>query len=158
MPNAAIRYPHESHPPHPSQAAQASPAYRLGTAAAHDRAAGSAPGATVDPGLCPGRLRQKHPDQQLAGDPGLPPSSRGLGRRPFKPKTGVRISVGAPTKIHPELRTLEVEQFLAMLRFEQRDKLAELPIDLNRSGRDGFLFILLTFLNNHIQVYSSIGT
>ena len=25
----------------------------------------------------------------------MPPSSRGLGRRPFKPKTGVRISVGA---------------------------------------------------------------
>ena len=52
--------------------------------------------------------------------------------------------MGAPTKIHPELRTLEVEQFLAVLRFEQRDKVAdlvceaELPIDLNRSGRDGF--------------------
>jgi len=25
-----------------------------------------------------------------------------------------------------------------MLRFEQRDKLAELPIDLDRSGRDDF--------------------
>jgi hypothetical protein len=47
--------------------------------------------------------------------------------------------VGAPTKIHPELRTLEVEQFLAMIRFDQQEKLAELPIDLERSGRDGFI-------------------
>ena len=29
-----------------------------------------------------------------------------------------------------------VEQFLVMFRFDRRDKLAELPIDLNRSGRD----------------------
>jgi hypothetical protein len=33
---------------------------------------------------------------------------------------------------------MPVEQFLAMLRFEQRDKLAELPIDLMESGRDDF--------------------
>jgi hypothetical protein len=37
---------------------------------------------------------------------------------------------------HPKPHSVPVEQFLAMLRFEQRDKLAELPIDLDRSGRD----------------------
>jgi hypothetical protein len=51
----------------------------------------------------------------------------------------VRVLPGSPKRTHPELPTLEVEQFLAMLRFEQRDKLAELPIDLNRSGRDDFI-------------------
>ena len=47
-----------------------------------------------------------------------PPSSRGPGRDPFKVKTGVRISVGAPIKTHLELRILEVEQFLAMIPFK----------------------------------------
>src|SRR5512141_3001293 len=31
----------------------------------------------------------------------MPPSSRGPGRNPFKVKTGVRISMGAPHKDHP---------------------------------------------------------
>ena len=39
---------------------------------------------------------------------------------------------------HPEPHSVPVEQFLAMLCFEQRNKLAELPIDLDRSGRDDF--------------------
>ncbi len=39
---------------------------------------------------------------------------------------------------HPEPHSVPVEQFLAMLRFEQRDKLTELPIELERSGRDDF--------------------
>jgi len=47
-------------------------------------------------------------------------------------------SPGAPTKTHLELCNLEVEQFLAMLRFEQRDKLEELPIDQLQSIRDDF--------------------
>jgi len=34
--------------------------------------------------------------------------------------------------IRPEPRTEAVEQFLAMLRFEQRRTLAELPIDLKK--------------------------
>ena len=46
--------------------------------------------------------------------------------------------MGAPTKIHLEHRDIAVEEILEMLRFEQQDKLAELPIDLNRSGRDDF--------------------
>jgi len=40
--------------------------------------------------------------------------------------------VGAPTKTHLELRDIAVEEFLEMLRFEQRDRLAELPTELLR--------------------------
>ena len=53
--------------------------------------------------------------------------------------------VGAPNRTHPEPHSVQVEQFLAKLRFEQRDKVAdfiseaELPIDLKRSGRDDFV-------------------
>ena len=71
-----------------------------------------------------------------------PPSSSGLGRSPLKAETGVRFPLGAPTRTHPEPQSVPVEQFLAMLRFEQREKVteliceAELLIDLNRSGRD----------------------
>ncbi len=35
---------------------------------------------------------------------------------------------------------MEVEQFLSMIRFEQPDELAQLLVDLNRSGRDDFIF------------------
>ena len=41
--------------------------------------------------------------------------------------SSVRVTVGVPTETHSERRTIAVEQFLSMLRFEQRDKLAELP-------------------------------
>jgi len=34
---------------------------------------------------------------------------------------------------------MPVEQFLAMLRFEQRNKLAELPGKILESGRDEFV-------------------
>lgn len=40
----------------------------------------------------------------------------------------VRVLHGSPERTHPEPRILEVEQFLAMLRFEQRDKVAILPL------------------------------
>jgi hypothetical protein len=50
----------------------------------------------------------------------------------------VRVQYRPQNWTHPELHSVPVEQFLAMLRFEQRDKLAELPIDLDRSGRDDF--------------------
>ena len=40
---------------------------------------------------------------------------------------GVRVTVGVPKRTHSERRTIAVEQFLSMLRFEQRDKLAGLP-------------------------------
>jgi hypothetical protein len=51
--------------------------------------------------------------------------SSGPGRGPLKAKTRVRIPMGAPKRTHPEPRMMVVEQFLAMLRFEQRDSLAE---------------------------------
>ena len=60
----------------------------------------------------------------------LPPSSRGLGRSPFKAKTRVRISLGALTKTHLELRDIAVEEFLEMLRFDQRERLADLSTEL----------------------------
>ena len=39
----------------------------------------------------------------------------------------VRVPVGVPTKTHPEQHQIGVEQFLEMLRFDQRSKLEELP-------------------------------
>jgi hypothetical protein len=40
---------------------------------------------------------------------------------------------------------LQVEQSLAMIRIEQRDKIAQLPVGPNRSGQDEFfLFFLMT--------------
>ena len=50
----------------------------------------------------------------------------------------VRVLSGAPKRTHPEPYSLAVEQFLAMVRFEQRSKLAELPGDLV-GGRDVFV-------------------
>ena len=61
-----------------------------------------------------------------------PPSSSGPGRGPLKAETGVRFPVGAPMKIHLEHRDIAVEEFLEMLRFDQRDKLAELPSEILR--------------------------
>jgi hypothetical protein len=51
----------------------------------------------------------------------------------------VRVLPGSPKRTHPEPNSVPIEQFLAMLCFDQRDKLADLPIDLNRSGRDDFV-------------------
>jgi hypothetical protein len=51
----------------------------------------------------------------------------------------VRVQYRPQNWTHPEPHSVPVEQFLAMLRFEQRDKLAELPIDLNWSGRGDFV-------------------
>jgi len=39
----------------------------------------------------------------------------------------VRVAPGVPTKTHPEHHQIGVEQFLEMLRFDQRSKLEELP-------------------------------
>jgi len=44
--------------------------------------------------------------------------------------------VGVLTETHPELQTTSVKQFLAMLRFEQRGKLEELPGELVKGVRD----------------------
>ncbi len=69
----------------------------------------------------------------------------------------VRVHLRPHNWTHPEPHLVPVEQFLAMLRFEQRDKVAdlvseaELPIDLDRSGRDDFFSIPPVFPNNQIQ-------
>ena len=42
----------------------------------------------------------------------------------------VRVLLRSPDRIHPEPHTIAVEQFLEMLRFENRSKLAELPDEL----------------------------
>jgi hypothetical protein len=49
----------------------------------------------------------------------------------------VRILPGVPEQTHPEPHSRGVEQFLAMVRFERRGKLAELPSELV-GGRDVF--------------------
>jgi hypothetical protein len=58
----------------------------------------------------------------------MPPSSRGPGRSPFKAKTPVRIWVGA--QIIKNRSTDDVERFLSIIRFEQREKLEEMGLDL----------------------------
>jgi hypothetical protein len=55
----------------------------------------------------------------------------------------VQVLPGAPKWTHPEPHTAPVDQ---RLRYEQRDKvaalpLAELSIDLDRNGRDDFFYI-----------------
>ena len=60
----------------------------------------------------------------------MPPSSSGPGRGPLKAKTGVRVPVGASEIKRPP--TDDVERILSMLRFENKEKLGELPdLDLN---------------------------
>jgi len=43
-----------------------------------------------------------------------------------------QIFLGTPTKTRLEHRGITVEEFLQMIRFDQRDKLAELPGELLR--------------------------
>ena len=57
----------------------------------------------------------------------MPPSSRGLGRSPFKAKTGVRISVGA--QVIESRSTDDVERLLSSIRFENRGKMEEFGLD-----------------------------
>jgi hypothetical protein len=61
--------------------------------------------------------------------PELPPSSRGLGRSPFKAKTGVRISVGAQLKENRS--TDDVGRFLSSIRFQAKGNLAELRVEID---------------------------
>ena len=63
-----------------------------------------------------------------------PPSSSGPGRGPLKAKTGVRVPLGAPTKTHLEYRDIAVEEFLEMLRDDQRDKVASVVCEAEFSG------------------------
>ena len=60
--------------------------------------------------------------------PELPPSSRGLGRSPFKAKTGVRIPVGA--QVFENRSTDELERFLLLIQFEYRRKMVEFGLDI----------------------------
>jgi hypothetical protein len=46
----------------------------------------------------------------------------------------VRVLYGSPTKIHLEHRDFAVEEFLEMLRFEQRDKVAGILYEAELSG------------------------
>jgi hypothetical protein len=46
--------------------------------------------------------------------------------------------VGVPKCACPEQHTPGTEEFFAMLRFEGRNKLAELPAELVKVGRDDF--------------------
>jgi len=55
-----------------------------------------------------------------------------------------QVRFGPQIKIQPLY--ILVEQLLAMPHFEKRDKLAELPIDLNRSGRIDFIVNVLAGL------------
>ncbi len=55
-------------------------------------------------------------------------SDRFNGGKEFMPKEG--DPPGEPNRSHPEPDTTSVEQFFAKLRFEQRNRLAELPTDL----------------------------
>ena len=53
-------------------------------------------------------------------------------------RTRVRFPASPPTWSHLEPPSEAVEQFLAMLRFEQRHLLDELPAELIKVGSDGF--------------------
>ncbi len=54
--------------------------------------------------------------------------------------------VSFPPQIKIQPLYILVEQLLALLRFEKRDKLPELPIDLNRSSRNDFIVNVLAGL------------
>ena len=64
------------------------------------------------------------------------PIAQRIERYPPEVETRVRVAVGVLTETHPELQTTSVKQFLAMLRFEQRGKLEELPGELVKGVRD----------------------
>ena len=53
------------------------------------------------------------------------PIAQWIERWPPEPKTAVRVCLGVPKQTHLELRDVAVEEFLEMLRFDQRDKVAE---------------------------------
>jgi hypothetical protein len=46
----------------------------------------------------------------------------------------MRPQIGAPKRTSAEPNSEVIEEFLAMLRFTQRSKLAELPVDLAKGG------------------------
>ncbi len=64
----------------------------------------------------------------MDSDDALLPSSRGPGRGPLKAKMGVRIPLGAPT--HKNRSTDDVGRFLSSIRFENREKLKDLGLEI----------------------------
>ena len=84
---------------------------------------------------------------------------------PFQKKNRSRSILGdfsTPSATNVERSHADVEQFLAMLRFEQRDKLAELPGDLLETGRDDFIkyplhFTTITYRQSHKAAFNSAG-
>ena len=66
------------------------------------------------------------------------PIAQWIERCPPEAKTRVRVAVGVPKCACPEQHTPGTEEFFAMLRFEGRNKLAELPAELVKVGRDNF--------------------
>ncbi len=55
------------------------------------------------------------------------PITQWIERYPLEAEACMRVAVGVPTKTHPEHHQIGVEQFLEMLRFDQRSKLEESP-------------------------------
>ena len=56
-------------------------------------------------------------------------------------RSRVRAPLGPPNEMSPEPHGQGFEEFLAMLRFEQRSKLAELPSTImTEVARDDFFF------------------
>ncbi len=70
----------------------------------------------------------------------------------LKSRLAVRVRPGVPNEIHPELHQIGVEQFLEMLRFDQRSKLEELP-SIRKWGRDSF-FTNISFMFGTISCLS----
>ncbi len=56
--------------------------------------------------------------------------------RLLRSRLAVRLRPGVPNLITSERHSIAVEQFLEMLRFEHRHKLAELPSDLLGGGSE----------------------
>ena len=61
-----------------------------------------------------------------------PPSSSGPGRSPLKAKTGVRVPVGAQTLKNRS--SDDVGRFLSSIRFESKEKLAELGVEIDKTS------------------------
>jgi hypothetical protein len=57
----------------------------------------------------------------------MPPSSSGLGRSPLKAETGVRFPLGASESDRTSPNN-SVEEFLSLIRFDQRNKLEKLDL------------------------------
>ena len=87
-------------PPRPARTARRT-RRRRARDAAKDRSSAAASASAACPGCCSARRRRRSPPRFPAESPGYsgstrPPSSSGLGRRPFTPVARVRIPLGVP--------------------------------------------------------------